>query len=118
FHKIDTYLANPLRKVFFLSGPAGIGKTAFLAGCVRRNPEAAHVFYRYGGFSSPLACATNLLSQLNVDFVPGQAATTTEGQTRAAIEAIGDALRDRAGSTEKLMVVVDGLDESQDPAEA
>ena len=113
--KLDGFLAGHDDGYFVLQGPAGVGKSAFLAWLARGRGYAVHFVRLVRGRDDTAEALTNLAVQL-ADRWPVEAPVALRGRDvephefYALLSAIAQARR-RLRRSDPVVIVIDGLDE-------
>lgn len=120
--QIDRYIATHQKGYVVVQGEAGVGKSALAAHLAFTRP-CVHHFTRLEGARSPEQARRSLAAQLIgqwrlFDLVPSDSFPAGAGRPDWLLKVIAAAAaaRDAAGRTDPLVLVVDGLDEADQPA--
>jgi hypothetical protein len=103
--------------IFLVEGPAGVGKSALLAKWAQRTGQAFGYYFRYrDNLTVPEAMPRALAAQLKERFRLDAPIPEQDDQLSAFVEKLCEQARQKTAGPEQLLLFVDGLDESLDPA--
>lgn len=118
--EVDQFIAENSCGYLFVEAEAGLGKTAFAAWLVKTRGYLSH-FSRYSGGSSVQVALANLSAQLIIEFrlddqAPGEMLPEW-AQTPSGFESLLAAAAERTDHRQQpIVLVIDGLDEADTPA--
>ena len=112
FVAVSRFIRTHPRGYFFIRGDPGIGKSALAAQMVRTNGYIHHFNIRGQGINKPETFLKNICSQLiavyhlNYAFLPPEASQDSGFLVRLLSE-----VSDKLGADQKVLIVIDALDE-------
>ena len=120
FEQVDDLLHQDQTGYLLLRGQPGIGKSALMAELVRRRGSVFHFNVASAGIRSARAMLLNLCAQLIIRYkLPYSGLPATAGLDASFLSRLLAEAAERAAVTGELpiVLVIDALDESEEPAE-
>jgi len=112
FDKIEDFLSNKPKGYFTIEGDPGMGKSTILAEYVRRHECVAHFNDRLGGINRSSQFLESVCTQLIAKYrLPYSELPPDANQNKAFLEKLLSEVSEQLKPGERLVIVVDALDE-------
>ncbi|WP_445249103.1 AAA family ATPase [Microcoleus sp. OTE_8_concoct_300] len=112
FDKIEDFLSNKPNGYFTIEGDPGLGKSTILAEYVRRHECVAHFNDRLGGINRTSQFLESVCTQLIAKYrLPYSELPPDANQNKAFLEKLLSEVSEQLKPGERLVIVVDALDE-------